>query len=55
MLELLGMWRTPYLPSLPRPLWPRVVASEKVLSMGQIEMFDISTECKQMTFIKLNY
>ena len=28
-------------PSLPGPLWPRVVALKMVLSMGQIELFDI--------------
>ena len=32
MLELWGMWSTPSLPSLPGPLWPRV------LSMGQIKL-----------------
>ena len=37
MLELWGMWSTPSLPSLPGPLWSRVVAPERVLSMGQIE------------------
>ena len=29
MLELLGMRSTPLLPSLPGPLWPRVVAPDK--------------------------
>ena len=38
MLELWGMWSTPLLPTLPGPLWPGVVASDKVLSMGQIEL-----------------
>ena len=32
MQELWGM------PSLPGPLWPRVVAPDRVLSMGQIEL-----------------
>ena len=41
MLELLRMRRTPLLPSLLRPLWSRVVAPERVLSQGQIEVFDI--------------
>ena len=35
MLELWGMQSTP---SLPGPLWPGVVAPDKVLSMGQIEL-----------------
>ena len=41
MPELWGMWGTPSLPLLPGPLWPGVVAPEKVLSKGQIELFDI--------------
>ena len=31
----------PSLPSLPGPLWLGVVATDLVLSMGQIELFDI--------------
>ena len=38
MLELWGMWSTLSLPSLPGQLWPGVVASDRVLSMGQIEL-----------------
>ena len=38
MLELWGMWNTLWLPSLPGPLWPRVVAPDRVLSMDQIEL-----------------
>ena len=41
MLELWGMQSTPSLPSLPGTLWPGVVAPDSVLSMGQIELFDI--------------
>ena len=41
ILELWRMWSTPSLPSLPGPLWSKVVALDRVLSMGQIEMFDI--------------
>ena len=41
MLELWGMRSTLSLPLLLGSLWPRVVASEKVLSMGQKELFDI--------------
>ena len=35
------MWNTPSLPLLIGPLWPTVVASDRVLSMGQIELFEI--------------
>ena len=38
MLELWGMQSTPLLPSLPGPLWPRVVILDIVLSMCQIEL-----------------
>ena len=38
MLELWGMWSTPSLSSLPSP---GVVAPDRFLSMGKIEMFDI--------------
>ena len=38
MLELWGMRNTPSLPSLPVLLWPRVVAPDRVLSIGQIEL-----------------
>ena len=41
MLELWGMWSTPSLLSLQDPLWLGVVAPDRVLSMGQIEPFDI--------------
>ena len=41
MLEFWGMWSAPSLSSLPGPHWPRVVASDMVLSMGQTELFDI--------------
>ena len=41
MLEIRGMQSTSSLPSLPAPLWPRVVAPDRILSMGQIELFDI--------------
>ena len=53
-LELWGMQNTSSLPSLPDPLWPRVIAPDRVLSMGQIELFDISTLYKQMTNAKFN-
>ena len=38
MLELWGMQSIPSLPSLPGPLRPGVVAPDRVLSMGQIEL-----------------
>ena len=38
ILELWGMRSTPSLPLLPGPLWPGVVAPERALSMGQIEL-----------------
>ena len=41
MLELWGMQSTPSLPLLPGPLWFGVVAPDRVLSIGQIELFDI--------------
>ena len=37
MLELWGMRSVPLLPSLPGPLWPGVLAPDRILSMGQIE------------------
>ena len=37
-LVLEGMWSTPLLPSFPSPLWPEMVASDRVLSMGQIKL-----------------
>ena len=41
MLEVWRMWSTPSLPLLPGPLWPGVVAPDRVLSKGKIELFDI--------------
>ena len=35
------MLSTPSLPSLPGPLWLGVVTPDRVLSMGQIKLFDI--------------
>ena len=52
---------TPSLPLLPDPLWPGVVAPDRVQTMVQIEMFviksvyfDIYTECKLKNNAKLN-
>ena len=41
MLEFWGMRSTPSLPSLWGPLSPGVVAPDRVLSICQIELFDI--------------
>ena len=38
MRELLGMQSIPSLPLLPGSPWPRVVAADRVLSMGQTEL-----------------
>ena len=38
VLELWGIWSTPSLPLLPGPLWLGIVAPDRVLSMGQIEL-----------------
>ncbi len=38
MLELWEMWHNPSLPLLPGPLQPKVVAPDRVLSMGQIDV-----------------
>ena len=38
MLEVWGMRSNPLLPSLPGPLWPGVIAPDRVLSMCQIEI-----------------
>ena len=42
-LEFWGMRSTPSLPSLQVPLWLGVVVPENILSMSQIELFDIQT------------
>ena len=39
MQDLWGMRSTPLLSSLPGPIWPGVVAPNRVLSMGQIAMY----------------
>ena len=40
VMEIWEMWSNPSLPSLPGSLWLGVVAPDRVLSMGQIELFD---------------
>ena len=39
MMELWGMLSTPLLPSVPGPLWPGAVASDRALFMYQIELY----------------
>ena len=39
---MLELWSTPSLPLLPGPLWTGLVAPDRVLFMGQIELFDHS-------------
>ena len=51
MLELWGMWSTPSLPLLSGPSWPEVGASDRVLSMGQIEL---SCTYAKLSCLKLN-
>ena len=41
ILELWGMWSTHSLPLIQGPLWPGVVAYNRVLSMGQIDLVDV--------------
>ena len=48
------MLSTPSIPLLRGPLWAGVIAPDRVLSMGQIELFDIKIECKQMAYANLN-
>ena len=60
MPELWGMRTTPSLPSLPAPLWPGVVAPDRVISMGQIELNWVGwdgtvSSFKLPTYAKLNY
>ena len=38
MLGLWGMWNTPSLLTILGPLWPGVVAPDRLLSIGQIEL-----------------
>ena len=39
--------------SHPGPLWAGVVAPDRILSIGQIELFHIK-QCKEMIYAKLN-
>ena len=44
MMEFWGMRNTSSLTSDPDPLWPGVVASDRVLSMGQVELNSVLSE-----------
>ena len=41
MMDLWGMWSTTSIPSLPGPLSPGVGSPDRILSMGQRELFDL--------------
>ena len=45
MLELCEMRSIPLLPSLPGPLWPRMLAPDRILHLDQIELY---------TYVKMN-
>ena len=47
--EIWEMWDTPSLPLILVPLWPGIVALDRILSVRPIEQ----TVCKQMTDVKL--
>ena len=53
-LGVLGKMEFPFIAITPGRLWFGAVLPLTVLSMGQIELFDNLTVCKQMTYIKLN-
>ena len=55
MLELWGMWSISLLPSLTGPLSPVLIAADSLQSMNQIELFDIETVYKQITYAKVNH
>ena len=46
------MWSIPLLLSFPGPLWPRVVAPDRILSMGQRELncTYAKLKCLKLTF-----
>ena len=55
LLELWWMLSISSLPSLPGPLWTRVVAPDRVLSMGQIELNWIVWNIIILTFKQRGY
>ena len=54
MLYLWEMRSTPSFPLLLDPLWPGVVAPDRMLSLGQIELLDIWTESKTNDLCEMN-
>ena len=54
MLELLGNVEYTFIAIAPRSTLPGVEEPDRVQTMGQLELFDIWTECKPMTYAKLN-
>ena len=55
--NLMELWGMQSIPSMFSPLgllWSRMVVPYRVLSIGQIEVFDIKTVYKQMVYAKLN-
>ena len=53
--EVLGNVEYSFISMFPGQIWLGVVTSNKVLSMGQVELIDIWTECKQMIYADLNW
>ena len=47
------MWSIPSLPLLPGPLGTGMVVPDRVLFMGQIQLFNHLTVYKQMSNVKL--
>ena len=43
-LKIWRMLSTPSMPLLPGPIWPGMVAPKNVLSIGDIETFDIKKQ-----------
>ena len=54
VLELWRMWSTPSLPLFSGPLWPGVVALVCVLSMDQIELFNLLLYLKPFNCMQTN-
>ena len=54
VMELWGIWSTLSLPLLLGPLWPGVVVPVRVLSMGQIELFNNLLYLKPLKCMQTN-
>ena len=50
----LGNAEYPFIAITPKSILARVVATDRVLSVDQKQLFHVWTECKQMTYAKLN-